>query len=224
MDQSIVPISINRNLRFVGSLDSAKTAHPIPSASEIDNWWMSTEKDTHLLHNAAAEVLSIKHVLMGEILQLPRNQSFDSPAWFKLGEHFIKSEIPLFSICVIGKSATPEAFVIDCAEQFEPTSPFSLSAWPGLTDDQRRIIAENIKSHRNFKEMLKDFEIDSQWKSTFERQQSVLQRMLEYLEKHYISESQLIRAVNYAQTTTWDRIEMDYQEPQFIEKMRIEYG
>ncbi len=224
MDQSNVPLSKNRNFRFVGSLDSSKTAHPVPSASEIDNWWMSTEQDIHLLHNAAAEVLAIKHVLMGEILQLPRNQSFDSPAWFKLGDHFIKSEIPLFSICVIGKSATPEAFVIDCAEQFEPTSPFALSAWPGLTDDQRKKIAKNIKSQGNFKEMFKDFKIDSQWKSTFESQQSLLQRLLEYLKEHYNSEPQLIRAVDYSKTTTWHRIEMDYQNPQFIEEMRIAYG
>jgi hemerythrin len=216
--------SLNRNLRFIGLLDSAKTAHPVSSANEMNNWWMPSEMDTHLLHCAAAEATAIKQVLWGEMLQLPRNQSFDSPAWFKLGDYFVKSELPLFSICVLGKSATPEAFVNDCAQQFEPASSFALSAWPGLTDDQRRMIAGNIKRQGNFKGMFKGWTLDSQWKSTFQKQQSVLQRMLEYLEKRYKLEPQLIRAVNYPQTSTWHRIERDYQDPKFIENMSDKYG
>jgi len=217
-------LNLDRNLRFVGLLDSAKTAHPIPSPTEINNWWMPADVDTHLLHCAAAEAMTIKQVLWGEIPQLPRNQSFDSPAWLKLADYFVKSELPLFSICVLGKSATPEAFVEDCAQQFKPTSPFALSAWPDLTDDQRKIIAENISKQGNFKRMFDKMTLDSRWKTTFQFQQDILQRMLEYLKTHYKLEPQLIRAVDFAPTTTWDRIERDYKDPQFISNMRDKHG
>jgi hypothetical protein len=212
------------NLRFSGLLDSAKTAHPVPSATEINNWWMPSDEDTHLLHCAAAEVTAIKQVLWGEMLQLPRNQSFDSPAWLNLADFFVKSELPLFSICVIGKNATPDAFVKDCAQQFEPTSPFALSAWPDLTNEQRKIISEDIDNQGNFKKMFARVKPDSRWKPIFEFQQEILQRMLEYLEKHYKLEPQIIRAVDYAPTTTWYRIERDYKDPQFISKMRTQHG
>lgn len=223
MSHKSVSQKLDRNFRFVGLLDSAKTAQPVPSATEITNWWMPTEEDTHLLHCAAAEVMTIKQVLWGEIPQLPRNQSFDSPAWLNLADYFVRSELPLFSICVLGKEATPDAFVEDCAQQFKPTSDFSLSAWPDLTDGQRNIIAGNISKHGNFKEMFAEISLDSRWISTFERQQDILQRMLIYLEKKYKLEPQLIRKVDYAPTTTWYRIERDYKDPNFISSMRDKY-
>ncbi len=218
------PQNLDRNIRFFGLLDSAKTAHPVSSADQIENWWMPENVETHLLHCAAAEAIAIKQVLWGEIPQLPRNQSFDSPAWLNLADFFIKSELPLFSICVLGKSATPQAFVEDCAQQFKPISPFALSAWPGLDDKQRQMIADNINRNGNFKEMFADLKLDSSYQSIFEYQCDVLQRVLEYLENHYKSNPLLIRAVDLAPKSMWQRIEENYKKPEYIAKLKDKHG
>ena len=214
----------NRNNRFLGLLDSAKTAHPVPSANQINNWWMPSNLETFWLHSAAAEAVTIKQVLWGDVLQLPRNQSFDSPAWFPIAEYFIKSNTPLFSICVIGKKATPQAFVEDCAQQFEPTSPFSLSAWPELEKKERQVIADNISWSGDFKSMFGDLKLDSKWQATFEHQRDVLQRVLEYLETNYRLHPLLIRGVKYASTSTWHRIYRDYTDTKFIKEMKDKHG
>jgi len=216
--------SQNRNLRFLGLLDSAKTAHPVPSANQINNWWMPSDLETFWLHSVAAEAMTIKQVLWGEVLQLPRNQSFDSPAWFPMAEYFIKSKFPLFSICVIGKNATPQAFVEDCAQQFEPTSPFALSGWPDLENEERQIIADNIRRHGDFKGMFDDLTLDSSWQSTFEYQRDMLQEVLKYLQENYVSHPLLIRAVEYAPTSTWHRIYRDYTDPKFMKKIGDRHG
>jgi len=224
MTDTKMPKNFKRNFRFVGLLDSAKTAHPVLSATGIDNWWMPEDEGTHQLHCAAAEVMTIKQVLMGEIIQLPRNQSFDSPAWLHLADFFVRSKLPLFSICVLDKQATPGAFLNDCAQQFEPTTPFALSAWPDLTAKQREIIANNIRAHGNFTGMFDNLTIDSHWITTFEKQQEILQKMLIYLMNNYKSQPGLIRSVKYAKTTTWSRIERDYTDKHFISKMKEKYG
>jgi hypothetical protein len=218
------PRNLDRNLRFLGILDSAKTAHPVQSANQINNWWMPENVETHLLHCAAAEAITIKQVLWGEIPQLPRNQSFDSPAWLNLADYFIKSKLPLFSICVLGKSNTPQAFVEDCAQQFKPTSPFALSGWPGLEEGERQIIADNINRNGNFKAMFGELKFDSSWQSVFEYQRDVLQRLLEYLESHYKSNPLLIRAVDQAQKPMWQRIEENYKKPEYIAKLKDKHG
>ncbi|MBI9049580.1 MAG: hypothetical protein JEZ00_09180 [Anaerolineaceae bacterium] len=214
----------DRNFRFLGHLDSAKTAHPVPSANQINNWWMPANLETSWLHSAAAQAMTIKQVLWGEIIQLPRNQSFDSPAWFPLAEHFIKAKLPLFSICVIGKSATPQAFVEDCAQQFEPTSPFALSGWPGLEKEERQIIADNIRWSRDFTNMFRNIKLDSNWQVTFEYQRDVLQRVLKYLQTNYEKYPPLIRAVEYAPTSTWHRINRDYTDSVVLKKIKDKYG
>ena len=216
--------TIDHNLRFLGLLDSAKTAHPVLSANQINNWWMPSNLETFWLHSAAAQAITIKQVLWGEIPQLPRNQSFDSPAWFPIAEYFIKSKLPLFSICVIGKRATPQAFVEDCAQQFEPTSPFALSGWPELEKKERQIIADNISQSGDFKKMFRDLKLDSHWQANFYYQRDVLQKVLEYLQANYKLYQPLIRAVDYALTSTWHRINRDYTDPKFMEKMEEKHG
>ncbi len=226
MNVNNVNKTLDRNFRFLGHLDSAKTGLNVQSPSNSSNWWNPASVETQLLHCAAAEAITVKQVFNGEIIQLPRNQSFDSPAWLKLADLFIKSKHPLFSICLIGNKATPEAFVEDCSQQFmpSPSSPFALSGWPILDDDQRKIIANNLSKKHNFKGMFDGFRLDNNWKEIFEYQRDVLQNVLQYLEKNYTVYPHLIRTVDYAQTTTWDRIERDYTDSKFIAKMKYKHG
>lgn len=216
--------NIDRNIRLLGLLDSAKTAHPVTSANQLNNWWMPSTRETSWLHSAAAEAVTIKQVLWGEIIQLPRNQSFDSPAWFPIADYFIKSKFPLFSICVVGKSATPQAFVEDCAQQFEPTSPFSLSGWPEFEKKERQIISDNIRRSGDFKNMFEDLKLDSNWQVTFEYQRDILQGVLEYLLNNYESYPLIIRAVEYATTSAWSRINRDLTDTKFLAKIEDKHG
>jgi hypothetical protein len=223
-NRTLYPLEMDQNIRFLGLLDSARTAHAVSSANEINNWWMPEENKTHLLHSIAADAITIKQILWGEIIQLPRNQFFDSPAWFNLGYFLVKSKIPLFSICLYREEPTSYNFIQDCANQFGNISGFALSAWPNLDNRERTIIANNIRKEGNFKKMFRGIRIDSKWKAIFKFQRAVLQNTLEYLEKNYQVFPGIIRTTTGGKTTMWQKIESDFKNRDFTSRLTEELG
>ncbi|MBC7879147.1 MAG: hypothetical protein H7Y59_18400 [Anaerolineales bacterium] len=220
---------MNANYRFVGSLDSAKTAHFSSKAMEKDNWWVPDDNKTWLLHTTSAAAISIKQILWGEIICVPRNQYLDSPGWLNIADFFIKSKIPLFSICIHDPDLdlTPTGFLTDCANQFKNvtgSSMFAMSGWPGFSSSERLRIYENIKSQHNFKNMLKGIRVDGKKKEYFEYQRDTLQRVLEYLTKNYLNAPNLIMRAQLPQTSTWEKLEKNINNMELIDGLKTEHG
>lgn len=220
---------MNANYRFVGSLDSAKTAHFSSKAIEKDNWWVPDDNKTWLLHTTSAAAMSIKQVLWGEIISVPRNQYLDSPGWLNIADFFIQSKTPLFSISIHDSSIelTPTGFLMDCANTFKNTagaSMFAMSGWPGFSPKERQKIYENIKSKQNFKSMLKGIRVDSKRKAYFEYQRDTLQHILEYLTKNYLLVPNLIMRTQVPRSSTWEKLEKNINNVELIEGLKAEHG
>lgn len=213
-----------QNAEFIGLLDSARTAHPVSDEIVKENWWMPADKRIQAFHSTTAHAILLKHILWGQIIQLPRNQFMDSPAWFDILPSLIKSEIPLFSICILGEGHKPDDFVTDCFKQFRNIGGFAMSSWPGLANSERITIGNNIERTGNFKKMFKGINLDSNWKIIFKYQQECLQKLLEYLENNNQSTPLLIREVAGAKKSLWQRIEEDIKDQRFKLLLAKKYG
>jgi hypothetical protein len=207
------------NFRFLGSLDSARTAHVFEGENTQDNWWLPKDQNTWIEHNASAEAIAIKQVIWGDIIALPRNIFFDSPPWFSVAEHLLKINIPTFALGIYPKelSLEPSSYVKEVANGFG-NAFFALSAWPGLEQTERIQVSENIAEAGNFKTMFKGIRLDSAYRGNFIHQQGVLQKVLEYAEKNYkIPKYQgIISRAGGAPTNTWQKIWDDVQKDRTI--------
>jgi len=186
---------------YLDLLDSAKSGHPI-SIDTKNEWWRA--KDI----KKQGEAISVSHagllmrLLYGDTIVLPSNQALDSVAWLKACAQLTKAsdnlEYPLFTWAAFRiDKPTPDSFIETAIQTFKPKEndpkQFKLSAWPGIDNDTRKIIAENLKTKRSFKEMFDNTSIDQSLKGVFEEQQDALINFYDYLfrnvhpkDKHYL--------------------------------------
>lgn len=220
---------MDRIFRYIGQLDSAKTAHYSRSAIERDNWWIPDDQTSWSIHMASSAAVTIKQILWGEIISVPRNQYLDSPGWFNIADYLIKSNTQLFSISMNDPNLdlTPEGFLLDCANQFNNCkghSHFSMSGWPGLVEAERKAVYNNVVSYRNFNHMLDGIHRDSITDEAFQYQKEVLQNVLEYLQKNYHLNKQLIRRSDQPASSVWEKIQDDLKNPLQIADIKTQYG
>ncbi len=220
---------MDTNYRFVSLLDSAKTAHFSSKAIEKDNWWIPDDNKTWLMHLTSAAAISIKQILWGEIICIPRNQYLDSPAWLNIADYLTKSKTPCFSISIYDSrlELTPNGFLLDCANQFKNiagTSMFAMSGWPGFSPQERSVIYQNIISHQNFKKMFQNIKVDSKNKEFFEYQRDVLQNVFDYLSQNYLLLPDLLIRSNSPKSSMWQKLEMNFKNPKIIDGLEEQHG
>ena len=216
-----------KDFQLSAVLDSARTAHTLRVSEQKDNWWLPKRNDVYQKHLASAEAIALKQILLGNVLVLPRNQFFDSPAWLKVAEYLLVTKVPIFAFSILDKDLplSPRGFVLDVAKGFDvregqlPSSVFALSAWPGLEINRRRMIAENIRKKGDFSEMFLNVPVDSQYEVTFESQQAALQQIYLYLEKNLFNPDapSLIVRSGGPKTSLWDKVSADLSNIQFLE-------
>lgn len=210
-----------KNFRYIGALDSARTAHVFSGDKNENSWWLPMDSKTWIEHATSAEAMAVQQLILGDIISLSRNQFFDSPAWFNIAEDLMKIEEPTFTITIYPKDLEliPMSFLYDIADSFAK-STFALSAWPTFDIEERKKIGENIRNERNFKTMFKGIELDSSFKVNYEAQRDTLQKVLEYLEKNYKEDiyNCIISRATGPETSMWEKIENDIKAPVFIEK------
>ncbi len=190
------------NTRYITLLDSATSAYSANRRPHEVNWWLpNDEQRTKAMIFGSTSVMY--RLLFGDVLRLPRNQAFDSPAFFNIFEGLQNVEQRWLTVSVLTKlRPTPLLFVKDVANQFNNEN-FLLSAWPSLDQKQRNRIYENIKRTGNFREMLHGVgEIYSPYDVTFQRQRELLQYVFEYLQKH----PEALHKSSGVSKSLWDRL------------------
>ena len=210
-----------KNFRYIGPLDSARTAHVFSGNKDENSWWLPMDRKTWNEHATSAEAMAVQQLILGDIISLSRNQFFDSLAWFNIAEDLMKIEEPTFTITIYPKKLDliPISFLYDIADCFEK-STFALSAWPTFDIEERKKIGENIRNEQNFKTMFNGIGLDSSYKVNYENQKETLQKILEYLEKNYKDDMYhcIISRATGPKTSMWKKIEDDVEDPAFIEK------
>jgi hypothetical protein len=131
-------------------------------------------------------------------------------------------KLPTFSICLLNLDPTPENFIIDITKNILRNKKFALSAWPGLSHEQRIEMAVNIEQTGSFSKMLKGITIDSSLRNFFEDQQYGLQKILEYMAPEKQLEHpdfNLIRRVSGYKKSPWDRLTRDFRSKKFKKEL-----
>ena len=166
--------------RYMSLLDSATSAYREGRSPGDVTWWLPTTEEREKAIIIGRSALMYR-LLFGDMVRLPRNQAFDSSAWFDAAPSLVKLKYPLFSISVLeGRKADIDAVLQDAVKIFK--SPL-LSAWPGLDDKHRQKISDNVLTAKNFLTMLDGIgKLDHLLDEIFARQAWILQATLQYLQ------------------------------------------
>jgi hypothetical protein len=174
---------MNPRARYFTLLDSASSAYSSLRHDHELKWWLPSNRQRKEAYCIASSKVMYR-LLLGDVLTIPRNQAFDSPAFLDIFDSLRGTNTEWFNVSLLSEGEpTLQKFVEEVAERFEDQS-FLLSAWPGLDIEQRGQIAKNIRYSGNFRDMLFNCQLSGQQLEVFQRQYEQLNYLFEYLKNN----------------------------------------